>query len=1171
MRNFKFLATAIVAVMLACVLAVASFAATTPFTDVDDVKNETLSDAVSLLNGLGVAKGVSETKFGTMEHVTRQQMAAFVYRLMKQGKSLEGGSNSTPFTDLDDSTYFSYISWANGTGVIKGTSATTFNPKGGIMLQDAYTMVVRALGYEDDTYQYPFTYIDKAEELGLDVGLDSVVNYTTKLTRGDVAVILYNTFFAEMAKEETKQVERLIGGGEKWVLEKKTYNPTVAEDIYDVEHGNFEVRATPKYAFNESEDSNEYIPLCDDYEVDTLHLVAAEEDEALQEIYCEFASTGLSGAADDYIMRGVEVFYTTVEEKGQIKLDKVYFMNGSHKVLETSAASYTYVDAKSDTDYYYYTTGSKKDSYSTYAKTEGYLTVGNDKIYFFDAPYSYLKPDYSPEMSEDTRYALRNEKNVKLVDIKCLDMEKGTYSYYVDTTKPVDTAEDMLANLMRVYSRGAYKLKFFDVDGDGVYEYAHYMPGTYGFMDGDDGKYFNVDMEGNKPVQKSVKGSDIDVSFKPTIYYNDAKVGGAKFEDGDMVVAYLNPAANMIEVLAVVKPYNGYISLARPEHGQVKIDSTTFSSAYVYRAVEEFDDDSSLYETYHLKNQGSSHDFFTLPGWSAGNTFPALTGQASVGEIFDIYAFKCFGQNCILWYDHVEDATMSFGLDELAIPVSDENDEALTKGVFDAKVGDAVQYAKVYFNGKVSYLPLDTEEMFPELDEGYVDGNYDLTAIKGQNGYMAYVDKICKVKVNSDGHYALIPLLHAEDDDGNYVGVNTDSTTLVEDDNNKQFGMDLDMEATGFIKKVAGSRYTLADEGGNSLLGDPFDVNGETIKYFNITGSTRIIIKNTVSNEDDEVEYLEFDASTFKGTVASELSNIQYILKGDPDSKIKADLVLLYAEAEDFEFETKDVENGWRIVADSEIKKDAEGDYRNFYKLLNPYTGEVEEAVAGKNYDEKASDLESAVAAGTIIEVKNGFVEEEGDVLGTIDTSSSAGLVYLTDYDAEEGYVTFVPVEAIESDVCCGDDLKDFVETYVYEGNEVNFDGEEFLLTVDRNDDPVYGKALNYAITEETVISVLVSEEAGADAVEGEFKAAGIEAIEKTSKEYKCYNEKVLNKKGNYGTEYAEYVKAYIYGSKAPKNEDELPVAEYIIIVVNGGEQLIFTDYDDNFLPDTHA
>lgn len=1175
MRNFKFLATAIVAVMLACVLAVASFAATTPFTDVDDKKNETLSDAVSLLNGLGVAKGVSETKFGTMEHVTRQQMAAFVYRLMKQGKSLEGGSNSTPFTDLDDSTYFSYVSWANGMGIIKGTSATTFNPKGGIILQDAYTMVVRALGFEDESYIYPFTYIDKAEELGLDEGLDSVVNYTTKLTRGDVAVILYNTFFAETAKEKTTKLLKTVGDGERVVV-TKTENVTLAEDVYDVEYGNFEVRATPKYAFNDSEASNEYIPLCDDYEVDMLQLVAADEDEALQQIYCEFASTGLSGAADDYIMRGVEVFYTTMEENGQTKLDKVYFMNGSHKVLETSAAAYTYVDAKTSSDYYYYTTGTKKDSYSDYEKTEGYLTVGNEKIYFFDAPYSYLKPEYTPDMSEGTRYALRNEKNVKLVDLKCLDMEKGTYSYYVDTTKPVDTAEDMLANLMRVYSRGAYKLKFFDVDGDGVYEYAHYMPGTYGFMDGDDGKYFNVDMEGNKPVQKSVKGSDIDVNFKPVIYYNDAKIGGAKFEDGDMVVAYLNPAANMIEVIAAVKPYNGYISQAKPVHGQVKIDSTTFSSAYVYRAVEEFDDGSNLYEQYHLITP-TGHDFFTLPAWSAGNTFPALTSQDSVGEIFDIYAFKCFGQNCVLWYDHIEDASISFGLDELAIPVSDENDEAFTKSVFDAKLGDAVQYAKVYFNGKVSYLPLDTEEMYPELDAGYVDGKYDLTAIKGQNGYMAYVDKLCKVKVNSDGQYALIPLLHAEDDEGNYVGVNSDSTTLVEEDNNKQFGMDLDMEVTGFIKKVAGTRYMLVDEGGSSLLGDPFDVNGEIIKYFNITGNTRIIIKNTVTNEDNDVEYLEFDASTFKGTVESELSNIQYVLKGDPDSKIKADLVLLYAEAEDFEFETKGIKNGWRIVADSDIAVDDKDNYRHYYKLFNPYTGEIEENVPGENYDAKARSLPDAVENGKIIEIKSAMVDEDGDVLGTIDTSVNAGLVYITEYDADESYIGFVPVEAIENaiddeTICCGEDLEVFIDDFRYVGDELALDGEEFKLTVDSSDDPIYGTALYYEITSDTVISVLTSAKAGEDAVtKGEFKLAGIEAIANASKEFKCYNEKVLNRKEAYGTEYAEYVKAYVYASENAEDEDALPVAEYIIIVVNGGEDMIFTDYDDNFLPDSHS
>ncbi|MBR2021002.1 MAG: S-layer homology domain-containing protein, partial [Clostridia bacterium] len=395
MRNFKFLATTLVAVVLACVLAFASFAATTPFTDVDDKKNETLSEAVSLLNGLGVAKGTSETTFGTMDLVTREQMAAFVYRLMKQGKSVEGGSNTTPFTDLEDSTYFTYVSWANGMGIIKGTSATTFNPKGGITLQDAYTMLVRALSHEDDSYVYPFTYIDKAEELGLDEGLDSKVNYTTKLTRGEVAVVLYNAFFAETGNEKTVQIERKIGNGAKWVLENKTVYPTLAEDVYDVEVGNFTVRATPKYAFNEDEAATDYIPLGDEYDVDMLQLVAADANEPLAEVYCEFADTGLAGAADDYIMRGVKLFYTYETKNGTKVLDKVYFMQSAQSVLETTSVTYAYRTARNEGDLYYDHSAGQYNA-NKRPKAEGYLKAGAETIFCFDAPYNYLKPQYTP-------------------------------------------------------------------------------------------------------------------------------------------------------------------------------------------------------------------------------------------------------------------------------------------------------------------------------------------------------------------------------------------------------------------------------------------------------------------------------------------------------------------------------------------------------------------------------------------------------------------------------------------------------------------------------------------------------------------------------------------------------------------------------------------------------
>ncbi len=1171
MRNyFKFLATAMVVVLAVCAFSATSFAASTPFTDVDD-RDETLSDAVALLSHLEVTKGTSETTFGTIDGVTRQQMSAFLYRLFQAGKSLDDTAiNTTSYKDLVDRTYFGYISWADTMGIIKGTSETTFNPKGGIVLQDAYTMIIRALGYEDDSYVYPFTHISKAEELGLDEGINSKLGYDSILTRGDVAIILYNTFFAETAKVETKQVERLIGGGTKWVLETKTYNPTLAEDVYDVELGEFTVRATPKYAFNDSESSMDYVPLVDEFEKDMLHLSAVDADEALSEFYCEFEGTGLDGNADDYIMQSVKVYYTYEKENGKNKIDKVYFISHAEKTFETSTLNVNYISVSNDDDYFMGT---------DYAKCTGKMTSGSQEIYFFDAPYTYLKPNYNSiktedltkEEIEDARYELRNEKNVKLVNIKCLDIEKGTYSYYVDTeNQPTSTPEELLSTMKRVFSKGVYKVKFFDIDGDDIYEYAHYMPATYGFMNGDDNKYFSSAMEGNMPYQKSVSGSELDLGFAPTIYYNEATVTGKKFADGDFVVAYLNPEANMIEVLGVVSSYTGYIDYARTLHGQVRIDGTYFSTAYSYRAVEEFDDGSSLYEDYR-----SAYHVNRWHNFSSSKTFPSLVNQESVGEVFEIYYLPIDGTNRVLFYDHLDDATMAFSSTDTLIPVSNEENprETYTKSEFDVSKADNVYYVRVYTAGKVKYVPVDVDEMYPSFDEGYAAGEYNLYNIKGQNDLPAYVDKISKFVKDSDGVYTIIPLLHAEDDDGEYIGINRDSTTLAEEDNRDQYGNDLDYDYYGVINKVAGSRFELVSvDSGETLLGDMTGENGSVrLKYFTMLANSRIVIKNWTDVEEGEFEYLEFNSTSFTGSTSdrSPLTNIQYILKGDPDSKNRADLVLLYAEAVDFEFKNKtENDNGWRIVTDADIVKVADEEYRYSYTLLNPYTGEKETGIYGEDSAKKATGLDEPVANGTMIEVKSSKLDEDADVLAYIDTSSVEGLAWITEYNADENYINILPVEATV-DVCCKSEFDGLVEDFAYEGIENNFDGEEFKTKVDENDYPIYYTGLYYEVNDDTVITVLRNDKAGISAIEnGEFALSDLSAIADQKKEFKCYNDKVVDRKGNLSTAYAPYVKAYVYAEEATR-EDELPVAQYIIIIVNGEEDIIFTDSDDNFLPKT--
>ena len=135
------------------------------FTDIRS-DNTVLTEAIHSLNAKGIIKGINDTVFGVDEKVTREQMAAFLYRMVNDGKSLEGGENETTFTDLEDPTYYAMISWANKEGIVKGVSESKFNPKGNITLQDCYTMVVRALGYKEAFY--PDGYIIKAGEKNLD-------------------------------------------------------------------------------------------------------------------------------------------------------------------------------------------------------------------------------------------------------------------------------------------------------------------------------------------------------------------------------------------------------------------------------------------------------------------------------------------------------------------------------------------------------------------------------------------------------------------------------------------------------------------------------------------------------------------------------------------------------------------------------------------------------------------------------------------------------------------------------------------------------------------------------------------------------------------------------------------------------------------------------------------
>ena len=205
----------------------------------DVTESNPAKDEIDILSDLGVIVGTSENEFSPEENVTREQMALLLFRLMLN-KADGGRVNTSPFKDLYDATYNGAISWANASGYILGTSATTFEPTAGITLQDAMTMLVRALGQSSDSMNkgYPWTYIDAAIKLDLDRGLENLA-YTETLTRGETAVLLYNALTAEYL------IPKSLSNG-LTVFE----STTIIENVFGYEMDEATLIATNDYALN---------------------------------------------------------------------------------------------------------------------------------------------------------------------------------------------------------------------------------------------------------------------------------------------------------------------------------------------------------------------------------------------------------------------------------------------------------------------------------------------------------------------------------------------------------------------------------------------------------------------------------------------------------------------------------------------------------------------------------------------------------------------------------------------------------------------------------------------------------------------------------------------------------------------------------------------------------
>ena len=1025
MRKTSKLLALVLAVLM--MLSIASVSVSAQFSDVS-VDDEALNDAVNLLTTLKIAYGTTDTTFAPNENVTRQQMAAFVYRLMKAGKQVTGGDNSTPFTDLDDSTFYYMVSWAAKNNIIKGTSATTFNPKGGITLQDAYVMIVRALGYEKETtLPYPIGFIDRAEEIGLDENLPSTLQYTDTLTRGNVAIILANAFYADMNEVTTKNewvskkytVSEPTGELDKdgkpiyadveketWTILPTEVTETVAHKIFGVVEETFEVMATSHYALNGN-------PLYDDKsDVDRLSGYRYDEDgEPLSKnlVTIDMDDLGLTGSSDDYFLAQLTLF---VKKDTNDYTKDEFLAAKSNLIKKTATAKDVVLETSTKTSAEYYVGGEKNKTadkvmtgYATFAGVKAYLDVDN-------APYSYTTVD--------------EKDSVKFIDMTAASYDEDgntTYEYDINTdydfdnlfnAKGTNDSHDKLTTvfrekLPRLYYNGLYDLDVYDIDGDGYAEYVAVK----------DYQFAQVEVKKNRKYDglKTKNGSDV-------AYFNteDAVITGT-YADKDYVLGYFpGKGIAYAEIKEVIKSITSTVVSIKDAD---KSQTATLKSGEV---IEFYDANKKLagYKYGEKKAQdvvkaGKSYEVYVKDGvllYKDGISTDGFDSSASYAIVLDYD-----GSNGSL--------DTRYDFDKKNTVKADPHVVFTAAGVADGKY-QKNYYVNAVIDGSVKAVKLAdyayTHVSYDDKKETYTWNADDIQSQKIVKDeivetvmYADFYNKFATYTVDSSNAYTFTALDIVSSTDAKAK----DIFASKDDEDSVMFAGDLS------LKHYTGSIYSITKG----------DVAGMT--KFNLRDYSKVIIK---TEEDGDDVYTEYTINTLPKFDETQFTNVIAIFVNNKNSSYE-NLGILYAEVTDFESKgAKD----YRIVTGvtTEYK---DGKTVEVVTVLNPVDGTKTTAETASGYtNAKTNDLVEMTEDGKAdkTSLASGYEENRifTDVLDNYDSDTkfmtletaketfyvddSAKILYYTKNDDYEMSDTEILVNGEDNDIIEG--IKDTDKLTLY-------------------------------------------------------------------------------------------------------------------------------------------
>ena len=223
-------------------------------------RDSSLQEAVGLLSGYKIMEGYPDGSFKPDKFVTRAEMAKIV--TVAAGWFEYSKNMTSVYEDMNGHWAESYVELANVLNIVKGISPNLYGPDNLIKFEEAYTMIIRLLGYTDEALggYWPQNYYQKALELNLFQNIDTTQEFAS---RRDVSIMIYNalrmnmvsvrdnkiiqtskTLLTELGKKETKDINISDLKIESFDLTDYLFNKW---DVYYDAKGNVVYLTNPKY------------------------------------------------------------------------------------------------------------------------------------------------------------------------------------------------------------------------------------------------------------------------------------------------------------------------------------------------------------------------------------------------------------------------------------------------------------------------------------------------------------------------------------------------------------------------------------------------------------------------------------------------------------------------------------------------------------------------------------------------------------------------------------------------------------------------------------------------------------------------------------------------------------------------------------------------------------